>query len=393
MAPLSSMSREMMRQLPVVALMVAVLSGAISEARAQSGICRQIAAELAALPSGDSGRGAASSRQVNQMRVRLGQVQGQMAGLGCNRGFVLFGSQPPAECSGLRAEAASLQGSISQLSADAGQGGSSRRRMQLMASYDANNCRSGGNAAETRAPARVQVDPEPRRSGPAGFLESLFGGRPDVPRYATPENQGLPADDPGNASDDDYDGSTHGGNLPICVRTCDGFFFPVNYRGASDQYEDVCRASCPGAETRIYWMRAGADLDTAHTRDGQPYSSMPAAFGYRKSIDASCSCKTQQQTWGSVLQKAEALIKERGTVTVTEEYSLKMSRPGPAQGLRGLKTPEEKPGAESRAAQQAADQPATDAAAEPKQKPVRVVAPNTRARPKTPQETAAPAGQ
>lgn len=322
--------------------LLALVSLSASTGFAQPDVCRQIAAELAALPRG-GGASVGLARQSAQARQRLGQVQSTMAALGCNRGFVLFGSPPPPECGGLRAEAASLQGSIAQLNSAANQGNSGQRRMQLMASYDAYDCRNAGRAAPARA-ARVQVDP-PQAAPGMGFLEAIFGSRSDAPRYATPEDYGAPLVDPDaerKALEDKAKKAAYGGSLPICVRTCDGFFFPVNYRGSEDQHEDVCRASCPGAETRVFWMSAGADLDTARARDGVTYNALPAAYSYRKAYDATCSCKAPQQTWASVLQKAEALIRERGTVTVTEETSLKMSRPAPARGLRGVRDPEEK---------------------------------------------------
>jgi len=309
-------------------------------AAAQSAVCQQIAAELAALPSGG---GAAQARQAAQARAQLGQVQSRMAALGCNRGFVLFGPPPPPECGGLRAQAGALQGRIAQADAAAG-GDGGGRRMRLMASYDANNCRapSGPRQRMVVAPqGEPQAAPVQREPGMT-FLEALFGRR-DAPRYATPEDLGAPPMTPEDERRKEAEAARrvrYGGSLPICVRTCDGFFFPINYRGAEEQHEDLCAASCPGAETRVYWMSAGADLETAASGEGSRYTALPTAFSYRKSYDPACSCKAPQQTWGSVLQKAEALIREKGTITVTDETSLQMARPTPpGRGLRGVKEP------------------------------------------------------
>ena len=43
-------------------------------------------------------------------------------------------------------------------------------------------------------------------------------------------------------------GSPHGGSLALCVRQCDGGFFPVSYaaqRHNLDELQDLCKALCP----------------------------------------------------------------------------------------------------------------------------------------------------
>ena len=88
---------------------------------------------------------------------------------------------------------------------------------------------------------------------PTNFLEALFGGgrsRPGdvqtVPSNpdATPENPLDP--NPGEA---------RAGSKAVCVRSCDGGFFPVSYSASSgrlDGLEDMCRALCPNADVSLY---------------------------------------------------------------------------------------------------------------------------------------------
>jgi hypothetical protein len=76
------------------------------------------------------------------------------------------------------------------------------------------------------------------------------------------------------------------GNL--CVRTCDGRFFPVNRGGRGDvSLEKVCSAMCPAAQTKMF---SGAGIDNAVAADGQKYSAMPNAFRYRTEIVSDCTC-------------------------------------------------------------------------------------------------------
>lgn len=86
------------------------------------------------------------------------------------------------------------------------------------------------------------------------------------------------------------------GRRSVCVRACDGYFFPLaNVGGASDMasHQATCATICPGAETRLFVMRAGSDKieDAAAARGGQLYSEFVARFNSAEAKpDASCSC-------------------------------------------------------------------------------------------------------
>ncbi|MGX7708319.1 DUF2865 domain-containing protein [Methylobacterium sp. Gmos1] len=79
----------------------------------------------------------------------------------------------------------------------------------------------------------------------------------------------------------------------VCVRTCDGYMFPLANLAKGDAapaQEKACAAACPGAETALYTVRAGEELDQAVSRAGKPYRSLAAAFSYRSRLTPSCSC-------------------------------------------------------------------------------------------------------
>jgi len=303
---------------------VAVLAG--GEAGAQSPICRQIEAELASLSGGGARAGGQYAQQAASARQRLARVQGTMASLGCNQGFVLFGPQPPAACAGLRAQAGQLQATIAQYDGASRQAsaGNPQRRAQLMQALANNGCRG--------APPR-EVAAAPQR--PRGFFETLFGVGDSRPNYATetmPDNA-LPPIDPSLLEEKK---GARGGPLAVCVRTCDGYFFPVNYQGARGAFEEICQASCPSSEVELYWMQAGGDLDTARSANGKAYTAMPNAFRYRQSYDPACVCKPKEASWAMALREAERIVRDgRNDITVTKERSNEMARPKLASGLRG----------------------------------------------------------
>jgi Protein of unknown function (DUF2865) len=83
-----------------------------------------------------------------------------------------------------------------------------------------------------------------------------------------------------------------GSRVTYCVRTCDGFYFPIGTGSGSDSADAAaCNRLCPTAETRVYTGEVGSDIDTARAREsGKRYASLGQAFSYRKSFDKACSC-------------------------------------------------------------------------------------------------------
>ena len=76
----------------------------------------------------------------------------------------------------------------------------------------------------------------------------------------------------------------------VCVKLCDGAFFPLSVADAQ-RSDAACAALCPGAPTQAFFLSAGSDqIDGAVARDGQPYTALPVAFRYRSTFDSTCSC-------------------------------------------------------------------------------------------------------
>jgi Protein of unknown function (DUF2865) len=83
----------------------------------------------------------------------------------------------------------------------------------------------------------------------------------------------------------------------VCVRLCDGYFFPLGQRVSVDQdqnADEMCQRRCPAAETQAF-SKPG-DIDTAVSSNGRRYASLPNAYRYRRSFDATCTCGDGAQT-------------------------------------------------------------------------------------------------
>jgi hypothetical protein len=109
-----------------------------------------------------------------------------------------------------------------------------------------------------------------------------------------------------------------GAGRTVCVRTCDGYYFPLSATpDSTTEAGHMCRALCPAAATETYRMRGGADapIADATNRHGKPYSALPAAFAYRKELKAGCSC---QSAAAKPMSPADDPTLKAGDIVVTE---------------------------------------------------------------------------
>jgi Protein of unknown function (DUF2865) len=102
----------------------------------------------------------------------------------------------------------------------------------------------------------------------------------------------LPAPERGKRTES---GIPLGTRITYCVRTCDGFFFPLSQSTNSDRGDEAaCNNLCPATQTRVFYGTLGSDIDDARARDnGRRYASMANAFSYRRSLDKDCSCSAE----------------------------------------------------------------------------------------------------
>lgn len=304
----------MARRLTWFGLLVALLAAAMP-AFAQSQYCESLRAELAGLDRG-------SSSSVNQEALRSAQAelrrtQDYYQQVGCDSAtrklFNIF-SDTPKQCTDLQRQIREYQNSISFLRAEATRNtnpATEERRVNLQAAVDA-NCRPGGSR-NTQANRN-------------GLMDLLFGGGKgqlsDNEMSDEPPMAQFPGDDKGY------------GYRTICVRSCDGFYFPISSVASRARFgldADLCRASCPNAEVSLYVVAVGQDPETATTVDGgATYGQLPNAYKYRQSKpDPSCACRKQGQSWSEALAEAEKIlaVNGRSDAQVSEQRSFEMSRP------------------------------------------------------------------
>ncbi len=333
-----------------IALAALAPAFAFGSALAQPVDCARLPAEIAALEHARPAQPNRYAGALQKQRAELDRAISYARSLGCNRQVIIFGPPLPAPCLGLNAQIQQMQASLGQLQAAASHSDPSAARQDLIARYNA-YCRGG---VQTAAHPPLQ-----------GFFEQLFGGG------FTPNRPPEPIPGPFDQHDQAEDHAPHGGSQAVCVRSCDGGFFPLNYsaRHDPDQLTNLCQALCPNASVAVYTRAPFSEISSAVSLDdGSAYSALPNALKFQRSFEPSCTCKPPGQSWAQALAGAERLIgqERRGDILVTEEKSVELSAPIADGKKRARPNAAQAPASAGDAAKDAAPGDASTAAASAK---------------------------
>jgi hypothetical protein len=340
--------------------------------QAANPMCVRLEGQLATIDRG-GGSDPARAEQLrryedaaSKQQSELDRVTAQAQRMGCDSSgfFSMFNGQS-AQCGPVNNQIQQMRGNLDQITRNlerlrVGTPGSSDRdsqRRSVLLALAQNNC-GPQYAAAARNPAPG--------SGPGNFLNNLFGNNepsPDMPSDGGPAVATAPS----------------GTYRTVCVRTCDGAYFPISFATVQSRFTDdekTCKSLCPATEANLFSYRnPGEDMNAAVSISGQPYTSSPNAFKYRTEFNPSCACKAQGQTWSDALKNIDdKAAAENGDIIVTEERAKRMSQPPakgtPASAKKGV-APAAAPAA---AAPTPAETPAAATPADPN-KPIRSVGP------------------
>jgi hypothetical protein len=334
-------------------------------------MCPRLEAQLATIDRGGSTGDPARDDQIRRytdaatrQQGELDRVTSQAKRMGCDSSgfFSLFNGQS-AQCGPVNNQIQQMRANLDQITSSLerlrGGGGADRdnQRRSVLLALAQNNCGPQyANAVQSQ--------------GPGNFLNNLFGNN-------APGAPGAPGADVGPQS---------GTYRTVCVRSCDGGYFPISFATVPARFPDddkTCKALCPATEASLYSYRnPGEDMNQAVSINGQPYSSSPNAFRFRQEFNPSCACKAAGQTWSDALKSIDdkAAAEQQGDIIVTEESAKKMSRAptkqAPAPAKKGsapaaaAATPDATP-----APDPAANNAAVSTGSAPDNKPIRSVGP------------------
>jgi hypothetical protein len=132
----------------------------------------------------------------------------------------------------------------------------------------------------------------------AGLFDWLFGGssrerRPEPsPRLErTPPPHG---DDRGEDDESDRPRERYQGTFKtLCVRLCDGFYFPLSTATSRERFASDakrCEQSCPTRSRLFVHRNPGEGVESMIDLEGHPYRDLPTAFQHLNRYDANCTC-------------------------------------------------------------------------------------------------------
>jgi hypothetical protein len=286
-------------------------------------ICIRLEGQLATIDRGAGTGDPAKDEQIrryqeaaSKQQAELDRVTLQARRMGCESSgfFSLFNGQS-AQCGPVNNQIQQMRGNLDQITTSlerlrsGGIGGADRenQRRSVLTALAQNNCGPQyANAAR----------------GPGNFIDSLFGNN-------NSNNPGMPSADLGPQS---------GTYRTVCVRTCDGAYFPVSFATYPARFPDdekTCKALCPATEASLFSYRnPGEDISQATSINGQPYTSLANAFKYRTEFNPSCACKAAGQSWSDALKSVDdkAAVEQQGDIIVTEESAKKMQQRAQPKG-------------------------------------------------------------
>jgi hypothetical protein len=332
-------------------------------------MCPRLEAQLSSIDRGGGTGDPARDDQIRryqdaatQQQSELDRVTMQAKRMGCDSsGFFSLFSGQSAQCGPvntriqqMRSNLDQINGSLQQLRGNSGDRDNQRRSV-LMALAQ-NSC----------GPQYAAMLQQQGGGGPGGFLNNLFGGN-------NPNNPNTPNADVGPQS---------GTYRTVCVRTCDGAYFPISFATVPQRFADderTCKAECPATDAALYAYRnPGEDMNQAVSTSGAPYTALPNAFRYRQEFTPTCACKAAGQTWTDALKNVDdkALSEQQGDIIVTEESAKKMARPQQAPAPKSANAKKGAPPPDAAAAAPPADAGGTTGVTPPPgDKSIRTVGP------------------
>ncbi len=234
-----------MKRMKLIRLMGAglaalVAAGPVAHAqyRLEFSYCDRLQAQyLGAVERAGGAGGGVSGRQMVQMDEigrKLAQAQQAARRNGCSGGFLFFGPRPSRQCPAIMAEVNRLSRQLSQM--------------------------RGNDFYFFNSSPEAEV---------ARLRDALSRA-----------NCGVPS---------------AGGTRTLCVRLCDGYYFPIEFQASRSRFDTdaaVCQSMyAQDGQAELFVQSRSDDVADATTLSGQRYGDQPYAFAYRQSYAPACAAE------------------------------------------------------------------------------------------------------
>lgn len=304
--------REAVRQsIAAAVIVVSVGTAAWAQSPSSNPACQRLEGQLTALDRGNSDPTRAdqiriADEAVQRQQFEVDKLVAQARRMGCtSTGFFSIFSIPPPQCGALNRRIEDQRDALERMQnqLERTQGGTAERaaqRQSLLIALADNNC-----GPQYRAAARAGEQ--------GGFFDRLFGG--------------------GSVFSPHPNGPMGGTYRTVCVRTCDGYYFPISFETSPERFredEQTCQHMCPAAEVQLYtYHNPGEEMTQAVGLNGRLYTELPTAFQYRKALSPTCSCRRPGESWADALRvNGGDNTLAPGDVVVTDQNANRISQQG-----------------------------------------------------------------
>lgn len=254
---------------------------------AETASCASLTSELRQLQSrGNRPSAGAQKWQTakSQQQKALSAAERDFSYLGCN-------SNASPQCQALSGKVQRMRSNLRAIDrqlakAGGGSSGNQKRIRQVQAALKRQNC--GAPASTRNAAANPNSGDAPR-----SLLARLFNPQ-QTP--AQTKQQGSAQSTKKRTNSSGKRRIPSGGTFrTLCVRTCDGYFFPVSFATGKRQFANDaarCNEICPASETELYvYKNPGGDRSDMMSLAGDLYSEQPFADRYKSEFVEGCSCR------------------------------------------------------------------------------------------------------
>lgn len=260
--------------------------------------CSSLKSELSRLQSSSGKQSPAAqkwSTAKKQQQKAISAAQRDAGHFGC-------GSASDPRCNALNKKIKRMKANLAAIERQLAKSGGSRssknskRIRQVKAAIAKQNCNAPSKTREARNGGNSAGEK------PKSLFSRLFSPKQKVELAAakTGDREIATVRSRQNRSSARLSVPGRGNFRTLCVRTCDGYFFPLSYSIKKNQLAyDVARCSeiCPAAETELYVYRnPGGDQSKMMSLAGNLYSEQPFAYRYKTEYVEGCSCRQVQES-------------------------------------------------------------------------------------------------
>ncbi|MEM9632889.1 MAG: DUF2865 domain-containing protein [Pseudomonadota bacterium] len=266
-------------------------------ATAHAASCSALKSELRKLESGSGSQSPAAKKWSTAKK----QQQKAISAAARDAKYFNCSTTKSAKCQGLNGKIKRMKSNLAAIErqlakAGGGSAKNTKRIRQVRRAIDSQKCNAPASSRQAKA-NNGNTGEKPR-----SFFQRLFTPQQNVEQVSakTGDREISAVRSRSNDRPRRLKIPSGGTFRTVCVRTCDGYFFPVSFKAGKNQFvndEARCSEICPAAPTELFvYKNPGGDQSQMLSLAGNLYSEQPYAYRYKSEYVEGCSCRLTRQS-------------------------------------------------------------------------------------------------